>query len=132
MAEKVRTCVNCGHQTAQAAGRCARCGAEFVLDSKTRRRGWVLVGIGIVLSGLMGIIAWQTAPMMMQPGAEIDGSRYTGSAGQGRWILGLFGAVILLGVLAVPDQERPAESVAADGAGRRIRAGVDAGVDRAA
>lgn len=69
--------------------------------ASVRRAGWLLVFLGTFLVLFMGWIAASSARMMLNPGVEVgDGSRFTGDAGQGRMIMGLFGAVIAFGVAA--------------------------------
>ena len=64
-------------------------------------RGWVLVALGLFLVLFMGAIAWTIAPIMLDPGVEIDGSTFTGTAAEAETFLSLFGLVILFGALCV-------------------------------
>jgi hypothetical protein len=66
-----------------------------------RVRGWVLVVIGLFLLILMGAIAWNLAPLMLRPGIETGGARFTGTAQQGQIFLGLFALVGLFGALSL-------------------------------
>lgn len=64
-------------------------------------RGWLLVGCGLFLIGLMGTITWRTAPAMMHPGVEIGGGTFAGTAEQAETFLSLFALVILFGALSL-------------------------------
>jgi hypothetical protein len=66
-----------------------------------RVRGWILVVLGLFLTLLMGAIAWTTAPTMLNPGVEMDGTTFTGTAGQAEGFLGLFALVIGFGLLCI-------------------------------
>lgn len=65
-----------------------------------RVRGWVLVAVGLFLMLFMAAIAWNLAPIMLSPGVEVDGTRFTGTAAQGQIFLGLFALVALFGAMA--------------------------------
>ena len=66
-----------------------------------RRRGGVLIAVGLFLVLLMGGIAWKLAPMLLRPGVETDGTTFTGTAEQGELYLGLFAAVGLFGLVSI-------------------------------
>lgn len=103
MAGELRQCTRCGYQTKDALRLCPKCGAALLSASSIKRLGWVLVVIGTFLAVAMCVVAWQTAPTMLQPGKTIDGTRFTGSAEMGRMALMLFGAVGLFGVLGIAE-----------------------------
>jgi membrane-bound metal-dependent hydrolase YbcI (DUF457 family) len=64
--------------------------------SDVRRTGWVLVFLGVFLVLFMGWITLAMAPLLLDAGVEsASGDTFTGSAGEGQMILGLFGAVIV-------------------------------------
>jgi hypothetical protein len=65
-----------------------------------RVRGWMLLALGLFLAAFMGIIAMNMAPTMSQPGVEIDGTTFTGTAEQAQTFFLLFGIVIALGLLS--------------------------------
>jgi len=64
-------------------------------------RGWLLVGCGLFLVGMMGTITWLTAPRMLRPGVEIDGTTFTGTPAEAETFLSLFALVILFGLLSL-------------------------------
>lgn len=66
-----------------------------------RARGRVLVAVGSFLMLFMGAIAWNLAPVMLRPGAEVDGTTFTGTEAQGQIFLALFALVGLFGTLCV-------------------------------
>ena len=66
-----------------------------------RVRGWILVVLGLFLVLVMGAIALNLAPAMLNPGVETGGATFTGSAEQAQVFLGLFALVILFGALAI-------------------------------
>jgi hypothetical protein len=65
-----------------------------------RMRGRVLAAVGSFLMLFMGAIAWNLSPIMLRPGAEVDGTTFTGTAAQGQIFLGLFALVGLFGAMA--------------------------------
>lgn len=76
---------------------CPRCGGPMRAVRESRARGWVLLLIGLFLILFMAAITWNMAPMLMEPGADSDGGRFTGTADQARMILMLFAAIIAFG-----------------------------------
>ncbi|MGJ7532060.1 MULTISPECIES: hypothetical protein [unclassified Variovorax] len=94
--------LRCGLVTSEAVDRCPQCGGRMRSASQVRRLGWVLVVLGVLLAAGMGAIAYALAPSMLSPGvADAQGARFTGTAMQGRTVLGLFGVVILFGFLCI-------------------------------
>lgn len=77
---------------------CPRCGGPMRAVRESRARGWTLLLIGLFLVLFIGAIAWNMAPMLMEPGADADGGRFTGTAEQARMILMLFAAIIAFGI----------------------------------
>jgi membrane protease YdiL (CAAX protease family) len=66
-----------------------------------RRRGFVLVFLGLLLVVMMGIITVLVAPIMLSAGASPGRAGFTGTQEQALLILGLFGLVIVFGVAAI-------------------------------
>jgi hypothetical protein len=65
-----------------------------------RRRGWVVIFLGLLLAGVMGIITYNVAPTMLS-GSASAGARFTGTPQQAVLILALFGLVIAVGLACV-------------------------------
>lgn len=68
---------------------------------KIRKLGWVLVIIGALLSAGMAIAFVSLTPTFLNPGKLIDGTKFTGTAQQGRLALTLFGVILAFGVMSV-------------------------------
>jgi hypothetical protein len=94
------TCTKCGAWADGAVAVCPRCGGPMQLKKGSTLRGWVLLFLGLFLMGMMGAIIGATMPTMLNPGAEIDGGRFTGTAEQGRMFLGLFLLVFIFGTVS--------------------------------
>ncbi|HZF86589.1 MAG TPA: hypothetical protein VE084_23965 [Burkholderiaceae bacterium] len=63
--------------------------------------GAISLVIGLLLAVGMAVIAWRLAPGMLNPGVpDADGSRFTGTAAQGRQALVLFASVAAVGVFS--------------------------------
>jgi len=77
---------------------CPKCGGPMRMVAESRARGWVLLIIGLFLVLFMGAITLSLAPMMLQPGKDMDGGGFSGTADDARMILVLFGVVIAFGV----------------------------------
>lgn len=65
-----------------------------------RIAGGVLLLCGSLLEGAMGYLFYLLSPTMLQPGVEIGGTTYNGTADQAHVILGLFGTIAAFGVAA--------------------------------
>ncbi len=79
---------------------CPKCGGAMRSVGESPIRGIVLLVIGLFLLALMGTITAWMAPMLTRPGVDIDGGSFDGTAEQGRMILGLFGLILLFGLVA--------------------------------
>ncbi|HEX8365681.1 MAG TPA: hypothetical protein VF603_10410 [Allosphingosinicella sp.] len=93
-----RTCPSpaCGARIEGIAPVCPQCGEALPAG---RARGWLLLGLGLFLVIFMGAIAAMVGGPMLQPGVEVDGSTFTGTADQAQTVIQLFGAVILFGAV---------------------------------
>jgi hypothetical protein len=82
--------------------KCPKCGTKMRTPKDVRRLGWFLLVLGVFLTGLMAIVTWNMAPMLLYPGEEVTGSsRFTGTAEQATMIFRLFGAVIAFGIAII-------------------------------
>lgn len=66
----------------------------------SRRYGWILCACGLIITCLIGAVIFYTAPLLLQPGVSIEGTRFSGTVGEARFILGIFGIVLTFGVTA--------------------------------
>ena len=94
------TCTKCGAWADGNVAVCPRCGGPMQVKQGSTVRGWVLLFLGLFLMGMMGAITAATAPTMLNPGVEIDGGSFTGTAQQGRIFLGLFLLVFAFGAVS--------------------------------
>jgi len=79
---------------------CPKCGGPMRSVGESPARGILLLAIGLFLLGLMGWITLAMLPTLLRPGVEVDGASFTGTPEQARMILGLFGLVLLFGLVA--------------------------------
>lgn len=91
----------CGHATEAPAATCPRCGKPMRSARQVAVLGAISLVIGLLLAVGMAVIAWRLAPGMLNPGVpDADGSRFTGTAAQGRQALVLFACVAAVGVFS--------------------------------
>jgi len=90
----------CATMVEGRVGICPKCGGPMRSVGESPIRGIVLLVIGLFLLALMGTITSWMAPTLTRPGVEIEGSSFSGTAEQGRMILGLFGLILLFGLVA--------------------------------
>lgn len=83
------------------ASHCPHCGARAITLASLRRRGWLLVGLGVFLLAIMGTVLWFTVPLLLANGAEVDGSRFTGKQEDLQLVVAVFAAVIVFGIGAL-------------------------------
>lgn len=92
---------SCRAETRGIVDKCPVCGARVQTSRKIRTLGWLSVGGGVFLIGLMGWITLAMYPSLSNPGAPIEGGRWTGTAEQAQAVLTLFYLVIGFGVIAL-------------------------------
>lgn len=80
---------------------CPHCGGKAVSMRSMRIRGWTAIACGVFLVGMMAVISWYAAPMMMNAGAETANGRFEGSQMLGYGVLGLFAFIALFGLVAI-------------------------------
>jgi len=98
--EDLSRCAQCGHETYQLMSHCPQCGQSLQSRRWSRRFGWVLLGGGLLISGVMGWVLWVTGPMLLNPGTSVGGTRFSGAPTQGRIALAMLLAVTAFGVTA--------------------------------
>jgi hypothetical protein len=80
---------------------CPKCGRPMRRLGESKVRAFFLIATGLFLIGFMGWI-WATLwPTLRRPGADVDGSRFTGSADDAQLIELLFGSVVLFGIVGL-------------------------------
>jgi uncharacterized membrane protein YedE/YeeE len=94
------SCSKCSFTASEIVTRCPECGSWMRRAQGLRRRGWVLIFLGLLLVGMMGTITFLVAPSMLSGGASA-GARFTGTPDQAILILGLFGIVIVFGLTCI-------------------------------
>lgn len=94
------SCSKCSFTASDIVTRCPECGSWMRRAQGIRRRGWVLILLGLVLVGMMGTITLILAPTMLS-GGTAAGARFTGTPEQAILILGLFGIVIVFGLTCI-------------------------------
>ncbi|MGE0179691.1 MAG: hypothetical protein AB7O91_07725 [Sphingomonas sp.] len=96
------TARRCGAVTPGLVANCPTCGAQTVTSRRIRLLGWLLVGCGIILVGLMGYITLAMYPTLIRPGEDVgEAGRFAGTADQARMVLNLFRIVIGFGALCI-------------------------------
>jgi MFS family permease len=94
------TCNNfaCRLTVAGSVDKCPKCGTRMRTPSTVRKLGWFLLALGTFLVVMMGIVTFNMAGPMANPGTEMGGSTFTGDESQGHMILALFAGVIVFGL----------------------------------
>jgi hypothetical protein len=81
--------------------KCPMCGYRAVPQKRIRMLGWLLIGCGLLLLGIMIPVCVAIVPSMMQPGAEVGGTSFTGSESDASSALVIFAMVIAFGLAAL-------------------------------
>lgn len=95
------TKMSCRTETEGLVPECPVCGSRTLTSRRVRILGWLLVGCGIILVGMMGTIMWFLAASLSHPGQEINGQTFNGTAEQANFVLQLFWLVAVFGVLSL-------------------------------
>jgi hypothetical protein len=66
-----------------------------------RRFGRALVVSGLFISAAMAVVLHYSAPLLLRPGVSMDGTRFSGTAGQGLLFLGILAIVTAFGVMTL-------------------------------
>jgi len=94
-------CSNCTYRAADNATRCPQCGNWMRKAQRIRRRGWVLIFLGLLLVVMMVTITAFVAPIMLSAGGPDNTTHFTGTSQQAMLILGLFGLIMVFGVVCI-------------------------------
>lgn len=99
--EDLSVCWSCGFQTHKYRSQCERCGAGLLSRRWSRRFGGVLVLCGLFITALMSAVLYFTAPMLLNPGRSIDGTRFDGSPAAALGVGLVLGVVWVFGATAL-------------------------------
>jgi hypothetical protein len=66
----------------------------------TRRTGYVVVLLGLMLALGCGWLLWWMLPTLLHPGEEINGTSFTGSEKMAKNVIALLGGVVAFGAVA--------------------------------
>ncbi|CAN5468883.1 hypothetical protein BH18VER1_BH18VER1_14270 [soil metagenome] len=99
--EDLSKCYNCGYETHKFRSHCPKCGTSLQSRRWSRRFGLGLVVCGAIICGIMGVVVISTGPMLLDTGVSSGGSRFSGTPGQARKVLAIFGAVLAFGLTAL-------------------------------
>ena len=99
--EDLSKCYNCGFETHKFRSHCPKCGTTLQSRRWSRRFGLVLVICGLIICGLMGFVVILTAPSLLNTIGSSGGMGFSGTAGQARMVLAIFGGVLAFGLTAL-------------------------------
>ena len=96
--EDLSKCYHCGYETHRYLSHCPQCGRSMQSKRWSRRYGWVLLVLGSFITAVMTLILLSIGPRLLSLSTSSRGSRFSGSAEQGRLVLALLGVVELFGI----------------------------------
>ena len=97
MSVALRRCEKCEFETQEKIIQCPRCGRRLISPTVLRTLGGIQLALGLTLVVGMGILTFNLAPSLLQPGKLDEGMRFSGTRDTGLLILGLFGLVMAFG-----------------------------------
>ncbi len=96
-----RICFKCKWEGETAGKLCPRCHKRTQTRAFIRATGAALVALGGVLILIMGAITIAVIGLIQQSGKPGSGARFTGTKEQMLLMFGIFGFVLLFGIVAV-------------------------------
>jgi uncharacterized paraquat-inducible protein A len=96
-----RSCFKCNYETDDPIEQCPQCGQRLRTARSIRRLGWVLVFLGgflVVFMGAITVAVLRFIAAAQAPDAQVH---FNGSPEMLLFIYGIFGFVILFGVVAM-------------------------------
>jgi hypothetical protein len=97
--EDLTRCYHCGYETYKLMSHCPQCGRSMQSKRWSRRYGWVLLLLGLVISGVIGLVLLAIGPGLL--GWHRTATNFTGSVAQGRMAFALLSLVELFGLVAI-------------------------------
>ncbi len=101
VANESRSCYRCNYETTAPLAKCPQCGQRLRTATTVRRLGWVLVITGAFLVIFMGWITFVVTGIITQANEPGATSRFTGGPEMLLLMYGIFGFVILFGLVAL-------------------------------
>jgi len=99
--EDLSECWACGFTTHEFIAQCPKCGETMQSRRWSRRLGVALIVCGVIITTMMLVMLYLETPVMLNPGVEIDGSTFTGSAQMGLSVIALFSVLLAFGVTSL-------------------------------
>jgi hypothetical protein len=96
-----RTCLKCGFIGNTAEAKCPACGGFMRPTSAIRVLGVVMIALGGFLIAAMAVISLWVYNLAQQSSASGVTSRFTGTKNQMLMMFGIFGLVILFGIVSL-------------------------------
>jgi hypothetical protein len=99
----LRSCssLKCNYVTTDDVVNCHKCGRRLRTARQMRRNGSLLLACGLIMIVMMGVITYNTMPILLHPGVWVDGSKFSGTESQAKQVLAIFVALILFGVVSL-------------------------------
>lgn len=95
----------CGNKVDGDVNQCPKCGKRMKSSSTVKRLGWLLLGLGLFLVGLLGFISAAMWPALTETAYDIQisgtSSHFNGTADQARAVMNLFLLIIGFGLLNI-------------------------------
>lgn len=101
VANELRSCYRCNYETTEPLAKCPQCGQRLRTATTVRWLGWLLIVLGSFLVIFMGGIAFMVTNMIAQSDEPDATSRFTGGPEMLLFMYGIFGFVILFGLVAL-------------------------------